>query len=66
MNGLPKTQGQCPAAEILAAYLEGQLTTSERTFIEDHLVNCNKCRHIVSTALKSQDSVVFPPDVGNP
>lgn len=66
MNGPPETQGQCPAAEILAAYLDGQLTTKERTLIEDHLISCNKCRHIVSTAVKSQDSIVLPPDVGKP
>jgi predicted anti-sigma-YlaC factor YlaD len=66
MNGLPETQGQCPAAEILAAYLESQLTTKERILIEDHLVTCNKCRHIVSTTVKSQDSIVLPSDVGKP
>jgi anti-sigma factor RsiW len=53
---------RCPAAEVLAAYLDHQLTTDERILVEQHLIVCNKCRQIISRAVKANDSV-DPPKV---
>lgn len=66
MSDLRELPSQCPDPEFLAAYLDGPLTPKERTFIEEHLVDCHKCRHIVSIAIKSKKPVVLPPDVGEP
>jgi predicted anti-sigma-YlaC factor YlaD len=51
---------QCPTTEVLAAYLDRQLITEEQALLEKHLVVCTKCRHILSIALKSTDTVSLP------
>ena len=66
MNDLREIPSQCPDSELLAVYLDGKLTPKERTFIEEHLVDCHKCRHIVSMAIKSENPVVLKPDIGEP
>jgi len=50
----------CPDPEFLSVYLDGQLTSREQTLVEEHLSNCRKCRHLVSVAIKTEDSVVIP------
>jgi anti-sigma factor RsiW len=59
-NDLEDELARCPAAEVLAAYLDHQLTDDERILVERHLVVCNKCRQIVSRAVKANDSVDSP------
>ena len=60
MKDVKRLPGDCPDAEFLAVYLDGALTPAERTFIENHLSNCSHCRCIVATAIKSEESVIFP------
>lgn len=60
MKDVKRMQSECPDPESLAVYLEGQLTSGERTLIEEHFLKCDKCRLIVSAAIKSEDSVVAP------
>jgi anti-sigma factor RsiW len=43
---------QCPSDETLAAYLDGALTEEEREKIEEHLVDCTKCRRVVAEAVR--------------
>ena len=62
MNRQEEMPPECSSAELLAEYLEGCLTTEERTLVEQHLVACGKCRQIVSTACRATDSVIDPPD----
>lgn len=38
----------CPEPELLAAYIDGQLSPGERTQLERHLAGCAECRDIVS------------------
>lgn len=53
---------QCPNTEVLAAYLDRNLTSQERSLVEKHLIACAKCRHIVAQVVKSEDSMAGSPD----
>lgn len=59
MNG-QEEMGECSTIELLAGYLDGYCTSDERTLVEDHLVACRKCRHIVSIAFRAKHFVVDP------
>jgi cellulose synthase operon protein C len=39
--------GGCPPAEELAAFLDGQLTPSERALVEEHVADCTTCRVVL-------------------
>jgi anti-sigma factor RsiW len=60
MKDVKRLPGKCPDAEILAVYLDGELTSTERTLVERHLSDCRQCRSIVATAVRSEESVAFP------
>ena len=60
MKDVKRLPGKCPDAEFLAVYLDGELTSAERTLVEQHLSDCRQCRRIVATAVRSEESVVFP------
>jgi anti-sigma factor ChrR (cupin superfamily) len=60
MKDLKRLPGECPDAEFLAVYLDGGLTSAERTLVEDHISNCGPCRRILAAAIRSEESVVFP------
>ena len=62
MNRQEEMPPGCSTTELLAGYLEGRLTTEERTLVEQHLVACGRCRQIVSTACRAKDLVTDPPD----
>jgi predicted anti-sigma-YlaC factor YlaD len=66
MNDLREIPSQCPDPEFLAAYLDGRLTPKEKTLIEKHLIDCHKCRHIVSMAIKLEKPVALTPDIDEP
>ena len=44
--------GGCPDVEMLAAYVDGNLTSEERTVVEAHLTECRDYRRIVTVAVK--------------
>jgi hypothetical protein len=60
MKDVKRLPDQCPDAEFLAVYLDGGLTSAERTLVEDHISNCSRCRRILAAAIRSEESVVFP------
>ena len=62
MKDLEEMAAQCPTTEVLAVYLDHNLTSEDRALIEKHLIACDKCRHIVSAALKAEDSIALAPD----
>lgn len=62
MKDLDEMPAQCPTTEVLAVYLDHNLTSKDRALIEKHLIACNKCRHIVSESLKAEDAIVLAPD----
>jgi anti-sigma factor RsiW len=66
MNDLREIPSQCPDPGLLAVYLDGRLTPKERTFLEEHLIDCYKCRDIVSMAIKSEKPVALTPDIDEP
>ncbi|MBN6185485.1 zf-HC2 domain-containing protein [Aneurinibacillus sp. BA2021] len=56
------------AEDVLSAYIDGELTESERAWVESHLKNCTKCRELADelSALSGQlftlyQSVEAPP-----
>ncbi|MEW6207613.1 MAG: zf-HC2 domain-containing protein [Acidobacteriota bacterium] len=50
----------CPDTELLAAYLENNLTVETREQVEAHLVECRICRRIVAEVIKSESVVPDP------
>jgi anti-sigma factor RsiW len=53
---------QCPTPEVLAAYLDRNLPTEERSLVERHLVGCTKCRRIVAQVVRSEDAMLGSSD----
>ena len=51
----------CPDLEKLAAYVDGNLTREEQTLVEAHLIDCYRCREIVSLTVKSESAVRIDP-----
>jgi hypothetical protein len=49
------TGDQCPDSIILAAYLDGRLSTAERDLMEQHLSRCNVCLDEIVTAAERSD-----------
>ena len=43
----------CPAADILSAYMDGELEASEQSVVSSHVSGCNRC----ATALRSLQAV---------
>jgi predicted anti-sigma-YlaC factor YlaD len=60
MKDVKRLPAECPDAEFLAVYLDGELTSAERTLIENHLSNCRQCRSVIAAAIRSEESVIFP------
>lgn len=60
MSDFAEINNDCPALEILAAYLEGKLTVHEKASVEEHLAVCRKCRKLVSLTIKSETSLLPP------
>ena len=61
MKDVKRMPTQCPDPEVLSVYLDGGLASAELTLVEEHLLNCGNCRRIVSSAIRSEESVIFPP-----
>lgn len=60
MKDVKLLPGDCPDAEFLAIYLDGQLTAAENALVESHLSNCRRCRRLVAAALRSEETVALP------
>jgi hypothetical protein len=53
-------KSECPELELLAAYLEHNLTASQVKEVEGHLVECRLCRETVVGVFKSQKLLADP------
>jgi hypothetical protein len=53
-------QRACPELEMLAVYLEHNLTENQTRKIEGHLVECRLCRKTVINTFRSQKFVSDP------
>lgn len=60
MEDVKRMLNQCPDPEVLSVYLDGGLTSAELPPVEEHLLVCRKCRSVVSAAVRSRESVIFP------
>jgi len=60
MKDVKRMPTQCLDPEVVSVYLDGGLTSPELTLVEEHLLSCHNCRRIVSAALRSEESVIFP------
>jgi len=52
-NSVPP-EGQCPSAEDLAAYIDGELGEAERQRITEHLASCEECYAVYTETLRFQ------------
>src|SRR5262245_34416470 len=62
MTGEP-VRSNCPDAETLAEYAEGRLGAIRRAAVEQHLVECQDCRHVfieTATAARHHEAVSPP------
>ncbi len=53
-------ESACPDIELLAAYLENNLSKKARKLVEAHLLECRLCRRVVAQAIKSKSVVPDP------
>jgi hypothetical protein len=56
----PKRRWTCPAAEAIAAYVDGVLSEETKRRLETHLAKCEWCRSIVADVIKLQRDVELP------
>lgn len=55
------SQGECPSAEDLAAYIDGVLPKDEAARITEHLASCEECYEVYAGAVRFQlDSEPIP------
>ena len=47
--------GECPAIELLAAYIDHMLTPEEQGQIEAHLVECDLCLRTIVQTFKAKE-----------
>jgi len=50
----------CPDIELLAAYIDENITPQEHEFIERHLDGCARCLDIVAFVIASKVSIPDP------
>jgi tetratricopeptide (TPR) repeat protein len=48
----PGTGGGCLDAELLAAYIDGRVTTAERSEVEAHLAGCESCHFVFAESFR--------------
>src|SRR5262245_14309551 len=51
----------CPAADVLQAYLEGNLSPSQRREVDRHARDCEACRDLLALAQTSSSERGAPP-----
>jgi predicted anti-sigma-YlaC factor YlaD len=60
MKDLKLLPYECPDPDLLAVYLDGELTSAERSLVETHLSTCAHCRCIIATAIRSEETILSP------
>ena len=55
---------QCPPEELLAAFVEGSVSVSEREQVESHLAECAICQSMIALVIRKLDSGAAPLDLG--
>ena len=56
---------QCPDIELLAAYIDENVSVEERRLVDAHLVDCERCLEVVAFVIASK--VAIPdPEASNP
>lgn len=50
----------CPQTELLAAYVDENVTQEERMLIDAHLVDCERCLDVVAFAIASKVAIPDP------
>jgi Photosynthesis system II assembly factor YCF48 len=68
-SGLHPASGNCPDAEILAAYVERTLTVGERAHCQAHLASCAHCQAQVAVLVRlseADEPAVAPPKAAAP
>ena len=51
---------QCPDLELIAAFLDGNITAEARALVEDHIGWCGFCRKLVAHVIKTEALVPKP------
>ncbi len=51
---------ECPPLEALAAYLDHKLTEERSSSVEAHLLDCRKCRKLITLTIAAADSIPSP------
>lgn len=66
-NGASQLPTQCPTPELLAAYIDNNLTPEEQALIQAHLAKCDACRKIVELTAQGKTGVSnsYPSDSNN-
>jgi len=59
----PAGNGECPDAELIAAYHERTLQANENTQCENHFASCQRCRKILSVLAASADASLSEQEV---
>ncbi len=59
-------RGPCPDTGVLAAYLDGTLTSVERAVVETHAADCARCALHLATVVRLEDESGHPQHVTAP
>jgi len=55
-----KQLGDCPDSSLIAAYVDGRLSESERDTLHRHLAACDNCTELVAEIVAANDAAVVP------
>ncbi|HEU4893905.1 MAG TPA: CHAT domain-containing protein [Vicinamibacterales bacterium] len=55
-----KQLGECPDSRLIAAYVDGRLSESERDTLHRHLAACDNCTELVAEIVAANDAAVVP------
>jgi anti-sigma factor RsiW len=53
-------QEQCPEPEWVGVYVDGKLTSEERSLTESHLAKCKHCRRVIELMIESESETPNP------
>ncbi|HJQ71398.1 MAG TPA: zf-HC2 domain-containing protein [Blastocatellia bacterium] len=52
--------GKCPEPELLAAYLDHNVTLEEVERLEAHIAECGDCRELIALAVRNEEEAPYP------
>ncbi len=55
-----KPQGVCPDPGVIAAYVDGKLSESERDVLHRHLAACDSCTELVAETVAANNAAFAP------